>query len=402
MNRFDEIVTLYPETVPSCINCVQKLIGEEGPVLQQIKLKTTAPLQELERLLTRLLWSQLQSMGIFSDQQTTLAEQKKKRGIRELYDRWFAETIAILACKNYLHYDGKSCSVIDTTPVDMSAAWEEWDRKKSEWLDDPNMKAQVLLVETTLRSLPEILTGKRLATDIMFPNSSMALVEGVYKNNVVADYFNEVLADTVVTYVQERVKQDPAARMRILEIGAGTGGTSAMVLRKLKPHRDQIEEYCYTDISKAFLMHAEKQYAPDNPYLTCSIFNVEEPLAGQGVSAGAYDLVIATNVLHATTNIRATLRNAKAVLKQNGLFLINELSNNSLFTHLTFGLLEGWWRYEDATLRIPGSPGLYPDTWQTVLEGEGFRSILFPAEKAHDLGQQIVVAESDGVVRQKR
>ncbi|WP_250625011.1 class I SAM-dependent methyltransferase [Bacillus subtilis] len=33
---------------------------------------------------------------------------------------------------------------------------------------------------------------------------------------------------------------------------------------------------------------------------------------------GGYDAVIAANVLHATKNIRQTLRNAKAVLKKTG------------------------------------------------------------------------------------
>lgn len=69
------------------------------------------------------------------------------------------------------------------------------------------------------------------------------------------------------------------------------------------------------------------------------------------------------------------------------------------FTHLTFGLLDGWWSYEDAELRIPGSPGLYPKSWERVLHSEGYRAVCFPVETAHDLGQQIIAAESDGLVR---
>ncbi|MCY9124724.1 hypothetical protein MOE62_21715, partial [Bacillus inaquosorum] len=85
--------------------------------------------------------------------------------------------------------------------------------------------------------------------------------------------------------------------------------------------------------------------------------------------------------------------------RKNGLLLINEISQLSLFTHLTFGLTDGWWLYDDAALRIPGCPGLYPETWQKVLEEGGFRSVLFPAEASHNLGQQIIAAESDGVIR---
>ncbi|WPS89977.1 SDR family NAD(P)-dependent oxidoreductase [Brevibacillus halotolerans] len=355
-----------------------------------------------DELLYRLLWGQLQSMGLFTEKRSTIAALKAKMGLRDLYNRWFEESIAAFAKNGYLEANGDSITVADCKLVDTKHLWTAWDQKKENWLLDSNIRAQVVLVETTLRALPDILRGRIPATDIMFPNSSMELVEGIYKNNLVADHFNEVLADIVVAYVQERLKQDEFAKIRILEIGAGTGGTSAMVFKKLKPYQANIEEYCYTDLSRAFLIHAEKEYGPDNPYLTYQIFDLEKPIANQDVPAGEYELIIATNVLHATKQIRHTLRNAKAVLKKNGLLLLNELSDSSLFTHLTFGLLEGWWRYEDPEVRIPGCPGIYPDIWKKVLKNEGFHSIFFPADVYHAWGQQIIVAESDGVVRQQQ
>ena len=130
------------------------------------------------------------------------------------------------------------------------------------------------------------------------------------------------------------------------------------MLARLGPYAGRIAEYRYTDLSHAFLRHAQAVYGPDHPYLSCGIFDVEKPIAGQAVDADGYDLVIAANVLHATRNIRRTLRNAKATLRTNGVLLLNEMSGSSLFTHLTFGLLEGWWLYEDETLRIPGCPAL--------------------------------------------
>lgn len=90
------------------------------------------------------------------------------------------------------------------------------------------------------------------------------------------------------------------------------------------------------------------------------------------------------------------------MLKKNGILLLNEISSHSVYSHLTFGLLEGWWLYEDAKLRIPGCPGLYPEAWQSALESEGYRYVTFMAESSHHLGQQIVAAESDGVIRQKQ
>ena len=89
-----------------------------------------------------------------------------------------------------------------TTYVDVDAAWDEWERRKPAWLDDPDRAAHVMLVDRTLRALPDILTGKCRATEVIFPESSMALVEGIYQNNPVADFFNEVLADAVIAYIQ--------------------------------------------------------------------------------------------------------------------------------------------------------------------------------------------------------
>ncbi|TYS11709.1 methyltransferase [Bacillus subtilis] len=347
-----------------------------------------------EDILCKMLFAQLQSIGFFT-------ESKSQPVLENFYGRWLEESHSILERHQFLkrtangHVPTRSIGTV-------SELWKEWNEQKSDLLQDNNMKAMVTLVETALKALPDILTGKVSATDILFPNSSMDLVEGVYKNNQVADYFNDVLANTLTAYLQERLKQEPEAKIRILEIGAGTGGTSAAVFQKLKAWQTHIKEYCYTDLSKAFLMHAENKYGPDNPYLTYKRFNVEEPASEQHIDAGSYDVAIAANVLHATKNIRQTLRNAKAVLKKNGLLLLNEISDHNIYSHLTFGLLEGWWLYEDPALRIPGCPGLYPDTWEMVLESEGYRHVSFMAEQSHQLGQQIIAAESNGVVRQKK
>uniref|UniRef100_UPI00056C1C82 methyltransferase n=1 Tax=Paenibacillus forsythiae TaxID=365616 RepID=UPI00056C1C82 len=353
----------------------------------------------MDELLGRMLLSQLQTLGLAGN--GSLDELREKAGLPAQYHKWLKESLIVLAQREYLRYDGQVVRLNGSGSSGTQGVWEEWERKKTQWLNDPDMKAQAVLVEATLRALPDILTGRTPATDIMFPNASMELVEGIYKQNRMADAFNEVLAETAAAYVEERIRQDASATIRILEIGAGTGGTSAMVFRKLEPYQKHVSEYSYTDLSKAFLLHAEKEYGERNPSLSFHILDIERPVGGQGIPEGGYDVVIAANVLHATANIRQTLRNAKAALRQGGILLLNELSENSLFAHLTFGLLEGWWRYEDAELRIPGCPGLYPETWRTVLEEEGFGPVHFPARTAHEWGTQIIVAESNGIVRKR-
>ncbi|WP_373855388.1 SDR family NAD(P)-dependent oxidoreductase, partial [Desulfocucumis palustris] len=396
----EELISVYPENLSPGIQSIRNRIPEQDK--QIVKSEMIRYTTEVDNFLCRLLLGQLQSMGLFTERNPVIADFKTKAGLREIYSRWLEESILVLTRNNYLQCDGVSCALIDKTPIDIDAVWNEWELKKRQWPENPGTGARVALVEAAMRALPEILTGKVLAIDIMFPNSSMELAEGIYKHNPVADYSNEILVNTVVAYIQERLKQDSSAAIRILEVGTGTGGTGAMVFQKLKPYRHNIQEYCYTDISKELLIHAEKEYGPQNPYLTYQLFNVEAPIAEQGIRAGGYDIVIAANVLYITKNIRQTLRNIKAALKKNGLILLNAMTGNALFNHLTFGLLDAWWLYDAPELRIPGCPGLSPETWQAVLESEGLRRVFFPVREAYELGGQIIVAESDGIVRQKQ
>ena len=103
-------------------------------------------------------------------------------------------------------------------------------------------------------------------------------------------------------------------------------------------------------------------------------------------------------VLHATGDIRESLRNAKALLGGNGLLVLNELASCELWSHLTFGLLDGWWLYRDEALRIPGCPSLTPARWAAVLGEEGYRHVRFPAERAHHFGLVNVLCEEGGAL----
>ncbi|WP_046166742.1 SDR family NAD(P)-dependent oxidoreductase [Chromobacterium vaccinii] len=303
--------------------------------------------------------------------------------------RWLEESRKIIA----------RAGVDENAPLD--AAWREWDAALPAWLDKPGGSELCRLVDRCVRALPDILSGARKATDVIFPGSSLEWVERVYKTDVHSLAFNQGLRDTLLAAVDARLAAEPSARLRLLEIGAGTGATTSGILDRLAPRADRIEEYAYTDISKAFLFHAEREYAPRAPYLRTLLLNVEKPLAGQDVVPGSYDFVVAANVIHATRNIRNTLRNAKALLRRGGALLMNEISLHSVCGHLTFGLLDGWWLNQDDEVRIPGSPGLFPEAWRRVLEEEGFSAVHFPCRGAHAAGQQIIVAVSDGVMRQR-
>ncbi|NVO09903.1 MAG: polyketide synthase dehydratase domain-containing protein, partial [Bacteroidales bacterium] len=376
---------------------VQKKLNNQSSDKQMAIMEAVRLPESVDALAAQILASTLRSLGLFSNGVSKFAHLSLDKRPAPFYERWLISCIQYLQEQKLLSHDltlKHDLRVLDDL-------WFEWKTKKSEWEANANLKAQINLLDVCLKSLPVILSGKQPATDFMFPNSSMELVEGIYKGNVQADYLNGVLGETLKACIEERLQADKDCKIRLLEIGAGTGGTTAKLLPMLKVFGDTVAEYCYTDLSKAFLMHAEEYYQPQFPALTTAIFDVSKPLVSQSIAADKYDFIIATNVLHATPNIRETLRNSKAVLKNQGVLLINEMSTWTLFTHLTFGLLEGWWLYEDTALRLPGSPGLTPQKWKEVMEEVGFESVFFPAEKAHRFGHQVIAASSDGLVRQR-
>ena len=398
--KLNEWITSYCPAIPSLINALPKQIPNQDSPIEMIQSKRVLVHDKMEDLLVRLLGESLRSFGLLNDNDGYNSDGAQKVSLLGFYRSWLEESRNVLQKKKYIPLRRENGDLVAPS-VALKTLWKEWDQAKIDWMRNSQQDPYLLLLEACLHGLPDILTGKRSATDIMFPNSSMELVEGIYNNNVVANYFNEALASMVTNYIHERVQVDSSTKIRILEIGAGTGGTTTILLPKLQQYRSQIKEYSYTDLSKSFLFHAHKHYVPQLPTMRTHIFDVEKPIASQDIRANHYDIIIATNVLHATRNISQTLRNAKATLRKNGLIFLNELSDKPLVAHLTFGLLEGWWLAEDTTLRIPGCPGLYPETWKKVLEEEGFNQVLFPVSTAHEFGQQIIVAQSDGLIRQR-
>ena len=107
--------------------------------------------------------------------------------------------------------------------------------QREKFSEDPGVRALAALLSECLEKLPDVLQGRILATDLIFPHSSIEKVEGIYRNDALYETFNEMVANAVLAYCKQRLHSDSRARLKILEIGAGTGGTSSAVFAKLGP-----------------------------------------------------------------------------------------------------------------------------------------------------------------------
>ena len=274
----------------------------------------------------------------------------------------------------------------------------QWNAYVESHKDDAQTGAQVRLANDVLQRLPEILRDEVKATQVVFAQGQVQHVEAVYGKHPVANYFNTLLGDRLLAYIEQRLAQDPQARLRILEVGAGSGGTSATLIARLGAYAAHIDQYCYTDLAGAFLGHGQAQFGASVAYLHTQLLDIERSPMAQGFRPGDYDIVVATNVLHATRDIRNTLRNTKALLKGNGLLLLNELSGVSLFQHLVFGVLDGWWLAQDRDRRIPDTPALSAAAWREALTEAGFNSVVVTQPASCELGQHIIEGFSDAIL----
>jgi SAM-dependent methyltransferase len=162
--------------------------------------------------------------------------------------------------------------------------------------------------------------------------------------------------------------------MKVLEIGAGTGGTTATILPALKS--DQGERmygtYVYTDISAGFFLGAKERFK-DYQAIEFSVLDIMQDPAAQGFELESFDLIIASNVLHATPNLVHTLTNVRKLLHPEGRLFMLELSPvASKSVNYVMGPLVGWWLSEDGR---DDEPYVSPEIWDKRLKQSGFAGV---------------------------
>jgi 3-oxoacyl-(acyl-carrier-protein) synthase/SAM-dependent methyltransferase len=240
--------------------------------------------------------------------------------------------------------------------------------------------------------LAGVLTGARDPLTLLFPGGSFAEASLLYVESPAARVYNGALGAAAVAAVAEL---PPGARLRVLEIGAGTGGTTETLLPLLPP---DLVDYTFTDVSPLFLERAVERFAN----VRTGLLDIERDPATQGFAAGGYDLVVASNVLHATADLAQTLRHVRGLLAPGGLLLCLEAVAAERWSDLTFGMTEGWWRFTDLVLR-PAHALLSADSWRSLLEDTGWTQIYSiggePGTMVGRAQQALVIARAPTLAR---
>jgi SAM-dependent methyltransferase len=240
------------------------------------------------------------------------------------------------------------------------------------------------------KKLLDVLTGDSHPLEFYLAGGSSKGVEASYRELPIFLYCNGVAAALLAAQV---AALPPGRRFRLLEVGAGTGGSTASLLPLLPP---ESAIYVFTDVSKFFTDLGEQKFR-EFPFMRYRELDVERDPVAQGLPAGCCDWLIAAHVLHATRNVHETLVHARRLLAPGGVLLLLEETRFQRKYHFSMGFLPGFDHFEDYGLR-PSHPLLSAAQWSAALRAAGFSDVaaLTPAGSAAEvMGVDVLIARAE-------
>lgn len=250
--------------------------------------------------------------------------------------------------------------------------------------EDTSDVDEVKFLKACGRKLSEVLKGDYDPLDLLFPSFELVGAEKVYQNSSSIRNMNEMISIVLPKKMQELPR---CAGIKILEIGAGTGSTTSTVLSQLQGERIR---YYFTDVSPLFIQKAQEKFK-NYPFLLYHILNIELDPLMQGFNPNDFDIIIAGNVLHTTKDLTKSLEHIQKLLVPQGLLILQEMTSQQAWLDLTFGLTEGWWRFQDTEIREKHAL-LSGKQWLNLLNKMNFHAIqLNPASSTESL----IIAQSN-------
>ncbi|MFN8009502.1 MAG: class I SAM-dependent methyltransferase [Terriglobia bacterium] len=310
-----------------------------------------------------------------------LGTKAEEWGVLERHRRLLGRMLEILEQDGYLKREEETWEVRR-----IPEGWEPAEELSKLMEQYPGSAVELEMTGRCGQRFAEALRGECDPLELLFPEGSLADAEKLYRDSPFFEFYNRLIEEAIRSAI---TAIPPTQKISILEIGAGTGGTTTYVLPRVPADRT---EYVFTDVSPLFLSKARERFG-GHGFVQYRVLDIERDPVAQGFEANTFDIIVASNVLHATADLRQTLKRVSDLLAPGGFLILFEETVPMRFTDLIVGLTEGWWKFRDEELRRSHAL-ISGEKWKEVLRESGFGEVLVIPEGEGEgsiLGKQSVI-----------
>jgi acyl transferase domain-containing protein/acyl carrier protein len=269
----------------------------------------------------------------------------------------------------------------------------------------PGFKPIFDVFEHCMKDYAKALSAEIEAVGVLFPDGGESIWDKATKA-IPEHTRHRVYCEMARDLVLDKIGKNPDKTIRILELGAGAGVFTDVVVPALI---GQNVEYTFTDISKSFVLKAERNARENGlDFMKFGLLDISKDPIAQGFDANAYDIILELDCVHATHQMRETMAQVKKMLSPDGMVLFVESVVTQRWMNLPLGLLEGWWYFQDEDLR-QDSPLLTLEKWESLFQDCGFKVATYPqngprrdhADSGLIVGEKITSAIQNDPIVQK-
>ncbi|OAG36753.1 hypothetical protein AYO21_09026 [Fonsecaea monophora] len=244
---------------------------------------------------------------------------------------------------------------------------------KPEWDQDTRADLEVMIRENISQPFVRLIQRVGEAALDTFRNDENAF-DLLDHDGLLTEFYSGEVSYGQSYYYYQRILEQLNHRypnLDVLEIGAGTGGATRLFLNH---EQLSFNSYTFTDISRTFFEPAANEFERHAEKMEFQPLDIRRPPAEQGFKPNSYDLVAASNVLHATPNLQETLTNVRSLLKPGGRLIVIEIAHREhTRVGFIFGLFPDWWSGHDEGRVL--APNVSYAEWDKLLKKTGFSGI---------------------------
>ena len=248
------------------------------------------------------------------------------------------------------------------------------DRRRQGLAIDPENARFLDLLDVAAEVYPEVARGATTGEAALLGAGHAALWAAYFSNaNPVYDINNRVAAAAAV-------RRLPAGKVRLLEVGAGTGSSSLALLEELAA-ADRLADVAAFQVTEPvafFRRRGQRELAARFPAapLTFGPLDIDRSWEAQGIAPGSLELIFGVNVFHVARDLPVSLREGLRSLAPGGWLIAGECvrpyGDEPVAAELIFQIFQGFVDVmTDPELR-PQPGFLTPEQWRALFQHAGF------------------------------